>query len=131
MVQIHRKVGEGVKVRVLPVPADAPYVPWREPREATRLLRYALHRQGFTHTYQSNGNGMSVLSVQTDLTVWCRSGLFVWDEEGRETCHPADDPAGAARVISLHYRRPAFAAPVRERTGFRAPASPVAYSVRD
>jgi hypothetical protein len=49
---------------------------------------------------------MSVLSVLTDLTVWCRDGLFVWNEEGVEASHPADDPVGAARLISRHYRRP-------------------------
>jgi hypothetical protein len=91
---------------VLLTHAGTPYLPWRDPREATRLLRYALHRQGFTHTYQSNANGMSVLSVLTDLTVWCRDGLFVWNEEGVEASHPADDPVGAARLISRHYRRP-------------------------
>ncbi|MBB2912299.1 hypothetical protein FHS43_003579 [Streptosporangium becharense] len=83
-----------------------PYTPWHDPREATRSLRYALHRHGFTHTYQSNGNGISVLSVLTDLTVWCRNGLFVWNEGGHESSHPADDPAGAARLIAEH-RRPA------------------------
>ncbi|GAA0839455.1 hypothetical protein ACFQVD_20755 [Streptosporangium amethystogenes subsp. fukuiense] len=91
---------------MLSVRVDAPYPPWRDPREATRLLRYALHRQGFTHTYQSNGSGMSVLSVLTDLTVWCKNGFFIWNEDGVESSHPADDPAGAARLISQHYRRP-------------------------
>jgi len=88
------------------VRTNTPHALWRDPREATRLLRYALHRQGFTHTYQSNGNGMSVLSVLTDLTIWCKNGLFVWNEDGVESSHPADDPAGAARLISRHYRRP-------------------------
>ncbi|WP_440071105.1 hypothetical protein [Streptosporangium sp. OZ121] len=50
---------------------------------------------------------MSVLSVLTDLTVWCKNGLFVWNEDGVESSHPADDPVGAARLISRHYRRPA------------------------
>ncbi|MFB9677808.1 hypothetical protein [Streptosporangium vulgare] len=50
---------------------------------------------------------MSVLSVLTDLTVWCKNGLFVWNEDGVESSHPADDPVGAARLISQHYRRPA------------------------
>ncbi|MFI6513508.1 hypothetical protein ACIBCT_38390 [Streptosporangium sp. NPDC050855] len=84
-----------------------PHLPWRDPREATRLLRYALHRQGFTHTYQSNASGMSVLSVLTELTVWCKNGMFVWNEDGHESTHPADDPVGAARLISRHYRSPA------------------------
>ncbi|WP_326637048.1 hypothetical protein OG884_25835 [Streptosporangium sp. NBC_01755] len=91
---------------MLSVRADTPHLPWCDPSEATRLLRYALHRQGFTHTYQSNGRGMSVLSVLTDLTVWCKNGLFVWNEDGVQSSHPAEDPVGAARLISRHYRRP-------------------------
>lgn len=99
----------------MPVRAGAPfakqaslrsYPPWHDPREATRLLRYALHRQGFTHTYQSNGNGMSVLSVLTELTVWCRDEFFVWHEEGVEVSHPIDDPVGAAQRIADRRRRP-------------------------
>ncbi|GAA3133656.1 hypothetical protein GCM10017600_78370 [Streptosporangium carneum] len=117
---------------VLSVRTGTPYPPWRDPREATRLLRYALRRHGFTHTYQSNGNGMSVLSVLADLTVWCRSGLFIWNEEGRGACHPADDPAGAARLISRHHRRPIFGdIPSGGRTGSMARPSPVTGSVRD
>ncbi|MBO3746592.1 hypothetical protein J5X84_10990 [Streptosporangiaceae bacterium NEAU-GS5] len=80
------------------------YLPWRDPCEATRLLRYALHRKGFTHTYQSNGNGMSVLSVSAELTVWCKNGSFVWNEDGLVATHPSDDPAGAASLIQRHYR---------------------------
>lgn len=92
---------------MLSVHTDTPYLPWHDPREATRLLRYALHRRGFTHTYQSNGNGMSVLSIRTDLTVWCKDGLFVWHEGGLRSSHPAGDPAGAARLIARRHRRPA------------------------
>lgn len=117
---------------MLSVRTDTPYLPWRDPCEATRLLRYALHRQGFTHTYQSNGNGMSVLSVLTDLTVWCKNGLFAWSENGRETVHPADDPVGAARLISRHHRGPAAGdGPSGERAGPQAHVSPPTDSVRD
>ncbi|GAA0406859.1 hypothetical protein GCM10009530_68860 [Microbispora corallina] len=91
---------------MLAVRAGTPYLPWRDPGEATRLLRYALHRQGFTHTYQSNGNGMSVLSVSTDLTVWCKNGSFVWHEGDVVVTHPSDDPDGATRLIMRHYRTP-------------------------
>ncbi|GLW08451.1 hypothetical protein Misp01_35810 [Microtetraspora sp. NBRC 13810] len=92
---------------MLTVREGTPNLPWHDPREATRLLRYALHRQGFTHTYQSNGSGMSVLSVLPELTVWCRDGMFVWTTvDGRETTHPADDPVGAADLIARTYRRP-------------------------
>ncbi|MFC4529640.1 hypothetical protein [Sphaerisporangium dianthi] len=92
---------------MLAVRAGTPYLPWHDPREATRLLRYALHREGFTHTYQSSANGMSVLSVTTGLTVWCRSGSFVWTEDGLTVTHPSDDPAGAAQLVKRRLRRPA------------------------
>ncbi|RCG32490.1 hypothetical protein DQ384_03025 [Sphaerisporangium album] len=92
---------------MLAVRAGTPYLPWHDPREATRLLRYALHREGFTHTYQSSGNGMSVLSVTTELTVWCRKGSFVWSEDGLTVTHPAADPVGAAQLVKRHLRRPA------------------------
>ncbi|MFC6084419.1 hypothetical protein [Sphaerisporangium aureirubrum] len=92
---------------MLAVRAGTAYLPWHDPREATRLLRYALHREGFTHTYQSSGNGMSVLSVTTELTVWCRKGSFVWTEDGLTVTHPSGDPTGAAQLIKRHLRRPA------------------------
>jgi hypothetical protein len=84
-----------------------PYLPWRTPSEAARCLRYALHREGLTHTFQSNGNGMSELSLSAELTVWCQNGSFVWKEDGVVVTHPADDPAGAAGLISARFRRPA------------------------
>jgi hypothetical protein len=76
-----------------------------------RLLRCAPHRQGFTHTYQSDGDDMSVLSDHTELTVWCEEGNFVWREDGREVVHPVDDPIGAARLIAGRYRRPEHHSP--------------------
>ncbi|GGK83609.1 hypothetical protein Sme01_17700 [Sphaerisporangium melleum] len=91
---------------MLAVRAGTPYLPWHDPREATRLLRYALHREGFTHTYQSSANGMSVLSVTTELTVWCRGGTFLWTEDGLTVTHPSDDPAGAAQLVKRRLRRP-------------------------
>ncbi|GAA5054334.1 hypothetical protein HNP84_002948 [Thermocatellispora tengchongensis] len=106
---------------MLSVRADVPNLPWHDPREATRLLRYALHRQGFTHTYQSNASGMSVLSVLTDLTVWCKDGMFVWTEDGREVTHPADDPVGAADLIARQYRRPEHADPFESFEEDRSP----------
>lgn len=91
---------------MLAVRAGKAYLPWWDPCEATRLLRYALHRRGFPHTYQSNGNGMSVLSVSAALTVWCKNGTFVWNQEGFVMTHPSDDPVGAAQLIQRHYRGP-------------------------
>lgn len=88
---------------MLPVHAGTPYLPWQDPREATRLLRYALHRQGFCHTYQSNENGMF---VSTELTLWSKDGSFIWNEEGATVSHPIDDPVGAAQRIVDHYRHP-------------------------
>ena len=91
---------------MLPVHAGTPYLPWHDPCEATRLLRYALPRQGLSHTYQSNGSGMSVLSVLTEVTVWSKDGSFIWNEEGATVSHPIDDPLGAAQRIADHYRHP-------------------------
>ena len=91
---------------MLPVRTGTPYLPWHDPCEATRLLRYVLHHQGSTHTCQSDGNGLSVLSVLTELTVRCEDGSFVWNEEGgAPVTHPIDDPVGAARRIAARYRR--------------------------
>ena len=91
---------------MLPVRTGTPYLPWHDPRDATRLLRYALHRQGFTHTFQSDGKGMPVLSVSTELTVWCEDGTFVANEEGgAPVTHPIDDPVGAARRIAARRRQ--------------------------
>jgi len=85
-----------------------------------------LHRQGFTHTYQSNGSGMSVLSIRTDLTVWCTDGLFVWHEDGLRSSHPADDPAGAAHLIARRHRRPAPGGDLAEEETAPAVRSPAA-----
>ncbi|MGV9303202.1 MULTISPECIES: hypothetical protein [unclassified Nonomuraea] len=49
---------------------------------------------------------MSVLSVLTELTVWCRDGSFEWHEEGSTVTHPIDDPVGAALRIAERYRHP-------------------------
>ncbi len=91
---------------MLPVRTGTPYLPWHDPGDATRLLRDALPRQGFTHTYQSNRHGESVQSVLTELTVWCDDGSFVWNEEGgAPVTHPIDDPVGAAQRIAARYRQ--------------------------
>ncbi|MEV7965050.1 hypothetical protein AB0O34_03590 [Sphaerisporangium sp. NPDC088356] len=112
---------------MLAVRAGTPYLPWHDPREATRLLRYALHREGFTHTYQSSGKGMSVLSVTTELTVWCRKGSFVWNEDGLTLTHPAADPIGAAQLLKRHLRRPGDEAPHDwdDQSGDRPPTDSV------
>jgi hypothetical protein len=91
---------------VLPVRTGTPYLPWHDPREATRLLRYGLRRQGFTHTYQSNGIGMSVQSALTELTVRREDGSFVANKEGgAPVTHRIDDPVGAAQRIAARCRR--------------------------
>lgn len=91
---------------MLPVHSDTPFLPWQNPREATRLLRYALRRAGFPHRCQSTEMGMSVLSVSTEPTVWRIDGSFVWNEEGgAPVTHPMDDPIGSARRITARRRR--------------------------
>jgi hypothetical protein len=42
--------------------------------------------------------------VATELTVWCENGSFAWTEDGSVVTHPAEDPAGAARLILRQYR---------------------------
>lgn len=97
------------------------------PHEATGPLRYSLRRPDLTRTHQSDGGGLSMLSALTDLTVWCRNGLFIWNEERRETSHPA----GAARLISWHHRRSVSGDdPFEESAVPQVHASPVTGSVR-
>ncbi|MEV0588189.1 hypothetical protein [Nonomuraea sp. NPDC050310] len=49
---------------------------------------------------------MSVLSVLTELTVWCKDGSFVWSDDGSTVTHPIDDPVGAAQRIADRHRHP-------------------------
>ncbi len=117
---------------VLSVRAGTPHLPRRDPREATRLLRYALHRHGFPHTYQSDGSGKPALSVPIDLGIWCRKGLFVRNEEGHQACRPADGPVGRTHLTSRHHPGSIFGdTPSGGRKGSRARTSPPTGSVRD
>ncbi|HEY7488752.1 MAG TPA: hypothetical protein VH912_30205 [Streptosporangiaceae bacterium] len=73
----------------------------RDPREAIAQLRQqlALHWPG--RVYQGDVAGLSVLSITTELTVWCNGREFVWYVEGRAFTHPAIDPVSAAvRIIT-------------------------------
>jgi hypothetical protein len=80
---------------VLPDRTGTPYLSWHDPREP----------RGITHTYQSIGDGVSALSVLSELTVRCDDGSFVWNEEGgAPVAHPIDDPVGAARSIAARCR---------------------------
>ncbi|GAA3680919.1 hypothetical protein GCM10022224_051460 [Nonomuraea antimicrobica] len=91
---------------MLPVRTGTPYLPWHDPREATRLLRYASPRVRSTHTYQSMSNGASAQSVLTELTVWCDDGSFIANEEGdAPVTRPIDDPVGTARRIAARNRQ--------------------------
>ncbi|GAA2210131.1 hypothetical protein GCM10009850_055900 [Nonomuraea monospora] len=91
---------------MLPVRTGTPYLPWHDPREATRLLRYALTRQGFTHTYQSFGDGMPAPSALTELTVRCDDGSLVGNKEGgAPVALRIDDPVGAAQRIAARCRQ--------------------------
>ncbi|MEU8269329.1 hypothetical protein AB0B89_19475 [Sphaerisporangium sp. NPDC049002] len=70
---------------------------------------------------------MSVLSVTTELTVWCRKGSFVWNEDGLTVTHPAADPVGAAQLLKRHLRRPGDEAPHDwdDQSGDRPPTDSV------
>lgn len=50
--------------------ARTPNSPWREP--PARTHRALTHR---AQTYQSDGSGMSELSVSTDMTALCGNGV--------------------------------------------------------
>jgi hypothetical protein len=91
-------------VPVVPNHAGTPYLPGDNPSDATRLLRYALPRQGFPHTDQSDGYGMSALAELAELNVWCEDGFLAWFEDGVVVRHPMDDPAGAADRIAARHR---------------------------
>jgi hypothetical protein len=64
-----------------------------------------LRRQGFSHTYQSDGHDMPTPSVLTELIVWSKDGSFIWHEEGATVSDPIDDPLGAAQRFADHYRQ--------------------------
>lgn len=86
---------------MLPVRAGTPYLPWQDPREATRSLRYASLRLRSTHTYQSMGGGTPAHTVSAELTARCADGSLVRNEEvGAPVAHSIDDPVGAARHIA-------------------------------
>ena len=73
----------------------------RDPREAIAQLRQqlALHWPG--RFYQGDSRGLSVLSISSELTVWCNGREFIWHETGRTVGHPAADPVTAAvRLIA-------------------------------
>ncbi|MED7926580.1 hypothetical protein SMD20_20150 [Nonomuraea sp. LP-02] len=89
-----------------PVSTGESYLPWKDLGEATRLLRYALPRQGFTHTYQSNRHGASAHSASTELTAKREDGSLVAVEEGgAPVTRFIDDPVGAARRIAARCRQ--------------------------
>ncbi|WP_344968202.1 hypothetical protein [Salinactinospora qingdaonensis] len=71
-------------------------------RELHRLLSHAgIHRMLIGHQ-----RDVSVLSVHSDLTVWCVNGRITWrhstHRHAATTIHPATDPAGAARLLLDH-----------------------------
>ena len=73
---------------------------------AASTLRAALAELGLARTYQSDGEGMSMVSVWANLTVWCAGEVFFWrtGHDMRDfTHHPIRDPAGAAVKIRTRY----------------------------
>lgn len=92
---------------------------------AATELRAALAELGLARTYQSDGEGMSTVSVWSNLTVWCAGRVFFW-RTGYElrdfAIHPAYDPAGAAVKVRARYeelrdRRDPFDLTAREEAG--------------
>lgn len=52
--------------------------------------------------YWSGTSDMAVMSVRSDVNVWCRDGRFFWNDlfQGGTISHPASDPAGAAALLN-------------------------------
>lgn len=77
-----------------------------DPTIAATDLRTALAELGLSRVYQSDGDGMSTVSVWGTLTVWCAGDAFFW-RTGRNfddfAGHPIGDPAGAAVKIKARY----------------------------
>lgn len=78
-------------------------------RESVDHLAFALRQYGFTRLYVAHAGDISVLSVSSGLTVWCRHGLFRWRSGGGWTLRRADAPEATARHL------------IRTRTGPRQP----------
>lgn len=94
-----------------PVRTGTPYLPWHDPREATRLLRYVLLGEAITHTYQSNG--VSEHSVSTELTALRDDGSPVWNKKGgASVTHRIDDPVGTARRIARRRQQGPSCSPI-------------------
>lgn len=89
-----------------PVRSGTPYLPWDDPCEATRLLRYASPRQGFAHTHQSDGKGASLLSVLTEPTAWRKDGSLIRHEGSAPVRRRASGPAHAADHVTAGHRYP-------------------------
>jgi hypothetical protein len=72
------------------------------PAEAIHCLRLELHYLGSSEPtmYEAHAHGVSVLSVAPEVTVWCYHGLLRWHVHGRSFLHSADDPGGAAYLIT-------------------------------
>jgi hypothetical protein len=72
------------------------------PAEAIHCLRLELHYLGSSEPamYEAHAYGVSVLSVAPEVTVWCYHGLLRWRVHGRSFLHSADDPGGAAYLIT-------------------------------
>jgi hypothetical protein len=83
---------------------DMPTTRRRDPREKARTHRVP-HRDGFPYAFQSNGNGLSMVAMSGELAVWCTDGSFEWQQDGVVVRHPADDPTGAAELISALLRQ--------------------------
>lgn len=85
---------------MMPDRAGMPYVPWRDPCEATRLLRYELPRHGFLHISQCVQPGSSAPSLSAEPNVRCEDGPLA---HAREAPPPASR-SSAARQGKWHRR---------------------------
>ncbi|GAA3762313.1 hypothetical protein HDA32_005809 [Spinactinospora alkalitolerans] len=78
-----------------PVPATA--------AQAMHRLQRLLTGAGLDRMLLGHERGVSVLSVPSDLTVWCVNGRITWrhgtDRHVTVEIHPATDPEGAAHHL--------------------------------
>ncbi|QBI52072.1 hypothetical protein [Streptomonospora litoralis] len=51
--------------------------------------------------YRAGTSELAVISVMRGINVWCQDGKFFWNDlVGSTVTHPANDPAGAAAMLS-------------------------------
>jgi hypothetical protein len=90
-----------MSVDIVPLPRPVAL----QPVEAIRRLRAALGLHGYDRMYEASSGHVAVLSVATDLTVWCHRGVYLWQSGGRHLARRADSPENTALLIARGHGR--------------------------